>query len=84
MIYSLLETEVRDSMAKAENFNQNGSINWDYVDADCYMSGVKKYFKDDTAYYEAWEYICDMVVNEMKEESMADAQIEMNFGNKNC
>jgi len=46
------------------------------------MSNTKAYFKDDTAYYEAWEYVCDMIVNEMREESMADAQIEMNFSNK--
>jgi hypothetical protein len=82
MIYSLVETDVREAMAKPENFNEDGSINWNFVDADCYMSNTKSYFKDDTAYYEAWEYVCDMIVNEMREESMADAQIEMNFSNK--
>lgn len=82
MIYSLVEIEVRDAIAKPENFYEGGGINWNFVDADCVMSGVKAYFKDDDDYYETWDEIVQNIINEMREESMADAQIEMNFGNK--
>lgn len=61
MIYSLVETEVREAVSKDENINADGSINWNYVDADCYMSGVNKYFKDDVAYYETWNDIADAI-----------------------
>ena len=83
MIYSLVESEVREAIAKAENFNEDGSINWNFVDADCYASGVNKWFMNDDMYYEVWEEIVENIISEMREESMADAQIEMNFGAKN-
>jgi hypothetical protein len=82
MIYSLVEIEVRDAITKPKNFLPGGGINWNYVDSDCYMSGVNKYFKDDNDYYETWDEIVDTIVNEMREESNADAQIEMNFYKK--
>ena len=64
MIYSLVEAQVREAVAKEENWNANGTINWNFVDADCYMSGVNKWFKDDEAYYEAWDEICYIVEGE--------------------
>ena len=82
MIYSLVEIEVRDAISKPENFYEGGGINWNFVDADCYMSGVNKYFKDDDDYYETWNEIVQTIVDEMREESNADAQIEMNFSSK--
>lgn len=83
MIYSLVESEVREAMAKPENFNEDGSINWNFIDSDCYTSGVNKWFMNDDMYYEVWDEIVENIISEMREESMADAQIEMNFGAKN-
>ena len=76
MIYSLVEAQVREAVSKDENINADGSINWNYVDSDCYMSGVNKYFKGDTAYYEAWNDIADMVDKEQKYPD-AEEQLEL-------
>jgi len=76
MIYSLVEAQVREAVSKDENINADGSINWNYVDSDCYMSGVNKYFKDDTAYYETWNDIADMVDKEQKYPD-AEEQLEL-------
>ena len=64
MIYSLVEAQVREAVSKDENLHADGSINWNYVDSDCYMSGVNKYFKDDVAYYETWNDIADAIEKE--------------------
>ena len=77
MIYSLVEAQVREAIAKEENHNEDGSINWNYVDADCYMSGVNKWFKDDTAYYEAWNEIADTVEAEQPVDT--GEQLTMDF-----
>ena len=77
MIYSLVEAQVREAIDKAENINADGSINWSFVDSDCYMSGVTKFFKDDEAYYETWNDIVDVIVAEMKEEAFSEHQLEL-------
>ena len=51
MIYSLLESEFNQAVDKNENLNADGSINWNFVDADCYMA-VGKLYKDSTSFYE--------------------------------
>jgi hypothetical protein len=83
MIYSLVESQVREAVAKEENINADGTINWDFVDANCYASGVIKFFKDDEAYYETWEDICDMIEYEMgldaARQELADAQMSFDF-----
>jgi len=79
MIHSLVEAQVREAVAKDENRNADGTINWNFVDADCYMSGVNKFFKDDAAYYEAWDDICFNIDLEesLKEMSETGVQLEM-------
>jgi hypothetical protein len=79
MIYSLVEAQVREAVAKDENRNADGTINWNFVDSDCYMSGVNKFFKDDAAYYEAWDDICfDIDLEEgLKDMSDTAVQLEM-------
>lgn len=77
MIYSLVETEVREAVSKDENINADGSINWNYVDADCYMSGVNKYFKDDVAYYETWNDIADMVEKEQPIDTSVQLELDL-------
>ena len=83
MIYSLVEAQVREAIAKEENLNEDGTINWNFVDSDCYMSGVSKWFKDDVEYYETWNDIADMIENEMSlakiREDLQPYQLEFNF-----
>lgn len=64
MIYSLVEAQVREAVSKDENRNEDGSINWNFVDSDCYMSGVNKFFKDDEAYYATWNDVADQIESE--------------------
>ena len=37
MIYNVLESKMREAIDLDENKNQDGSINWNFVDADTYM-----------------------------------------------
>lgn len=78
MIYSLLEAQVREAVADPENIDYDGSINWNFVDSDCYMSGVNKFFKDDEAYYEAYDEIVDMIIATQPVELM-NTQLEMDL-----
>lgn len=77
MIYSLVEAEVREAVSKDENINADGSVNWNYVDADCYMSGVNKYFKDDTAYYETWNDIADIIEKEQPIDTSVQLELDL-------
>ena len=78
MIYSMLEAEVREAVSKDENRNDDGSINWNYVDSDCYMSGAPKWFKDDTVYYETWNDIADAI----EKEEPVDTSVQMELFKK--
>jgi len=75
MIYSLVEAQVREAVAKDENRNADGTINWDFVDSDCYMSGVNKWFMNDDMYYEVWDEICNIVEKEQPVDT--SVQLEM-------
>lgn len=77
MIYSLVEAQVREAIAKEENINKDGSINWNYVDADCYMSGVNKWFMNDDMYYEVWNDIADAIEAELPKDT--GKQLTMSF-----
>jgi len=37
MINSVLEATMRSAIELEENINEDGSINWSFVDADAYM-----------------------------------------------
>jgi len=75
MIYSLVEAQVREAVAKDENRNTDGTINWNFVDSDCYMSGVNKWFMNDDMYYEVWDEICNIVEKEQPVDT--SVQLEM-------
>ena len=77
MIYSLVQAAVYEAVDKAENQNDDGTINWNFVDSDCYMSGLPKLFANDEQYYETWEEIVENYIAEMREESAAEIQLEM-------
>jgi len=77
MIYSLVEAAVREAADKAENKNADGTINWNFVDSDCYMQGLPTWFANDEMYYEAFDEIVNNYVAEMREEAASEVQLEM-------
>lgn len=70
MIHSLLKMEFNQAVSSSENLNNDGSINWNFVDADCYMA-VGKLYKDAKAFYEDFNDLadthCDTVINNCRE-----------------
>ena len=75
MIHSLLEGEMRSAIELDENKNADGSINWNFVDSDCYMA-VGNYFKDSEAFYESFNEIAGQIEAEMNPVSN-EIQLEM-------
>jgi hypothetical protein len=64
MIHSLLESNMREAVTLTENLQSDGSVNWSFVDADCYMT-VGHYFKDQTQYMESFNEIAGQIEAEM-------------------
>ena len=79
MIYSMLEIGMRDAVEKEENLNENGSINWNFVDADAYAE-CRSYWKDDEDFYDSFNEIADMIISERKEEAAAERQLSFDIG----
>jgi hypothetical protein len=79
MIYSMLEIEIRNSVEKSENLNEDYSINWNFVDADAYAA-CRSFWKDDEQFYESFDEIVDMVISERKEEADAERQLSFDIG----
>jgi hypothetical protein len=75
----MLEIEIRDAVEKEENLNENGSINWNFVDADAYAE-CRSFWKDDEDFYESFNEIADMVIAERKEEADAERQLSFDIG----
>jgi hypothetical protein len=63
MIYSLLESSMRCVIEREENINEDGSINWNFVDADAYWI-CSEFFKDSEAFYEAFDEIANVINSE--------------------
>lgn len=63
MIYSMLESAMREAVVNPENINDDGSINWNFVDSDCYMA-CGKFFKDSVDYMDHFNEIADMIESE--------------------
>lgn len=63
MIYSLLESSMRCAIEREENINEDGSINWNFVDADAYWT-CSEFFKDSEAFYEAFDEIAKVIDTE--------------------
>lgn len=63
MIFSILESKMRDAIELEENRNADGSINWNFVDADCYMDLID-FFRSTTDFYEAFNDIAEMIESE--------------------
>lgn len=49
------------AVTTAENINEDGSINWNFVDADCYMTlaDSKSDLPVDIDYLEQFDYLAD-------------------------
>ena len=75
MIHSLLESYMRDAVTNTENLQKDGSVNWNFVDSDCYMD-VGHYFKDQTQYMESFNEIAGQIEAEMNPVSN-EIQLEM-------
>ena len=79
MIYGMLENEIRNAVEKDENLNENGSINWNFVDADAYAQ-CRSFWKDDEDFYESFNEIADMIIAERSEEADAERQLSFDIG----
>jgi hypothetical protein len=75
MIHSLLESYMRDAVTNTENLQKDGSVNWSFVDADCFMD-VGHYFKDQNDYMESFNEIAGQIEAEMNPAS-DEIQLEM-------
>ena len=75
MIHSLLESYMRDAVTNTENLQKDGSVNWSFVDADCFMD-VGHYFKDQNDYMESFNEIAEQIEAEMNPVSN-EIQLEM-------
>ena len=76
MIYSALESTMRNAVEKTENLNEDYSINWNFVDADAYAECASTW-KNSEMFYEAFDEIADMIVAERKEEAAAENQLDI-------
>ena len=75
MIHSLLESYMREAVTNTENLQKDGSVNWSFVDADCFMD-VGHYFKDQNDYMESFNEIAGQIEAEMNPVSN-EIQLEM-------
>jgi len=75
MIHSLLESYMRDAVTNTENLQKDGSVNWSFVDADCFMD-VGHYFKDQNDYLESFNEIAGQIEAEMNP-ATNEIQLEM-------
>ena len=75
MIYSILESNMREAIANPDNQFKDGSINWNFVDADAYHA-CHNLFKDSETFYEAFHDIAEKIVNEMNPKTN-EIQLEM-------
>ena len=65
MIYNILKNSIYSAIENEENYDENGNINWDYVDADAYED-VRNWFKDDETFYEYFDDIANGIIYEME------------------
>lgn len=67
--YRLIRSKVDEFAVVPENVNEDGSINWNFVDADCYMEinpteGCRE------LYYELWNEAVDNFMLDQAEERL--------------
>ena len=75
MIYSILESNIREAIANPDNQFKDGSINWNSVDADAYHA-CHNFFRNDADFYESFHDIAEKIANEMNPQTN-EIQLEM-------
>ena len=70
MIYSVLESNMREAIANPDNQFKDGSINWNFVDADAYHA-CHNLFKDSETFYEAFHDIAEKIASAFKKNGYA-------------
>ena len=63
MIHSILESKMREAIDLDENKNKDGSINWNFVDADAYTD-CKNLFRSDADFYQAFDSVANGIQTE--------------------
>ena len=76
MIYSVLESKMREAIDLDENKNEDGSSNWNFVDADAYMD-CKNLFRSDADFYEAFNFLADGINTENDPASCSSNKIQL-------
>ena len=71
MIYSVLESTMRSAIDLDENKNEDGSINWNFVDADAYAECINL-FRDSNEFYDAFNEVAEKI-----EPTVDNNQLEM-------
>ena len=74
--YAILQETINTAAFNQENWNDDGSINWSFVDADAFDE-CNKLFDGTAAFYEAFDEIVTAIRNEMREEADSEARFEM-------
>jgi hypothetical protein len=62
--YRVVEQYVREAVNTTDNIDDNGFINWNFVDADVFMR-VNPTKQCVGVYYECFEKACDKVESEL-------------------
>ena len=75
MIHSILESNIREAIANPDNQEKDGSINWNFVDADAYHA-CHNFFRSDADFYESFHDIAEKIANEMNPKTN-EIQLEM-------
>ena len=58
--YRVVKAAVERAVVNPENINADGSINWNFVDSDCYID-INPTEQCTKLYYELWEEACDAI-----------------------
>ena len=61
--YRLIRSKVEQYATSAENLNADGTVNWDFVDADCFAD-VNPTENCNTLYYQLWEKAVDNFISQ--------------------
>ena len=75
MIHSILESNMREAIANPDNQFKDGSINWNFVDADAYHA-CHNFFRNDADFYESFHDIANKIEAEINP-GPAEIQLEM-------
>jgi hypothetical protein len=75
MIHSILESNMREAIANPDNQFKDGSINWNFVDADAYHA-CHNFFRSDADFYESFHDIANKIQAEINP-GPVEIQLEM-------